>query len=141
MTRLLKNSLGILALLLLTTTACKKDDPSSESGNNTPGVSSKFIRYELTGSYTGQLNVVYTNASGVSETAFNVTLPWSLELTAESTVNAVAFNAATSSTSTVGLPGQNVQAKLYTGNVLRQSANGNTSNEGHVIIGTLTHVF
>jgi hypothetical protein len=108
---------AIATLAALTMTACDKDDDKASVSRN--------VKYEITGNYTGKLNIVYTTASGSQTTETMVGVPWTKELTVNSNVQAVVLNASTSSTSTAGAAGQTITAKIYIGG--HQKANGSST--------------
>ena len=69
--------LSIVLLTVLTVfTSCKKDDD-----NNNPGNTSRTIRYEVTGNFTGTLNATYITTSGGATSEDFTSLPWSKEIT------------------------------------------------------------
>lgn len=62
--------------------SCKKDD--NDSSNNT----SKVIRYEVSGNFTGSLFASYTTANGGTANDPISSLPWNKEITYNNSVTA-----------------------------------------------------
>lgn len=114
---------------------------SKKSDSVSPQASSKVVKYELTGNYTGKLTIVYTNASGVNENVTYATLPWSKEITVSNDVLSVAFTSSTTSTSTLGVKDQTVTAKLYVGGVVKKSTTSTADVNGQVTLGAMAYVF
>lgn len=76
----MKNLIIAFFTILILFTSCKKD--SKNSGN-----SSRNLRYEVSGNFTGTLVASYTTATG-STANDPITLPWSKEITYASNVTA-----------------------------------------------------
>lgn len=72
---------GILLILLIF--SCIKD---KDNNNN-----SRIVTYELTGNYTGVKFASYTTTTGGTANETVATLPWTKEITYNSSVTAVAF--------------------------------------------------
>ncbi len=72
-----------IALLTVITLlfSCKKDK------DNKPNTSSRTLRYEVTGNFTGSVIASYTTATG-STANDQITLPWNKEITYASSVTA-----------------------------------------------------
>ncbi len=75
----LKTIAFIAALTILV--SCKKDDDKK------PNTSSRTLRYEVTGNFTGTVIASYTTAAG-STANDPITLPWNKEVTYASSVTA-----------------------------------------------------
>ena len=77
-----------LALLIITSigllVSCKKD---SENGNS----SSRNLRYEISGNFTGIFFASYTTAAGGTSNEQITSLPWSKEITYSSNVTAASI--------------------------------------------------
>ncbi|MGF1924708.1 MAG: MmpS family transport accessory protein, partial [Bacteroidia bacterium] len=67
-----KLTLALIAALTIFA-SCKKDDDKK------PNNSSRTLRYEVTGNFTGSLIASYTNASGGTDNV-QITLPWNKEI-------------------------------------------------------------
>lgn len=126
------NNLYVAACCVLLLTSCKKDNNNQQS---------RAVRYEISGNYTGKLNIVYTDEAGNFQTVTNVSLPWNKSFTAVAAVQAVTFTASTTSTSTVGVAGQTATAKLYIGTVVKQNLTQTADGTGRIQFNSLTHTF
>lgn len=128
------NNLYVAACFVLLLTSCKKD-------NNDNNQQSRAVRYEISGNYTGKLNIVYTDEAGNFQTVTNVSLPWNKSFTAGTAVQAVTFTASTTSTSTVGVAGQTATAKLYIGTVVKQNVTQTADGTGRIQFNSIMHTF
>ena len=70
-----------IAFALILFSGCKKD-------NTTNNNSSRTLRYEITGNYSGSLVASYTTATGGTANETVTTLPWAKEITYASSVTA-----------------------------------------------------
>lgn len=127
------NNLYVAACFVLLLTSCKK--------NNSNNQESRAVRYEISGNYTGKLNIVYADEAGNFQTVTNVSLPWNKSFTAGTAVQAVTFTASTTSTSTVGVVGQSATAKLYIGTVVKQNVTQTADGTGRIQFNSIMHTF
>lgn len=125
-------------LFIIISCSSKSDQPSS---NNSTNPTSRNVKYEVTGNYTGKVTIVYQNQSGTMITETHITLPWTKEFTAEANVQSVGYNINTTGTSTLGVAGQTVNAKLYIGGEVKKSENITANANGHITIGSIMHYF
>ncbi|SFG80427.1 MmpS family transport accessory protein [Pedobacter insulae] len=97
----------ILTILtgLLICTSCKKDSDKK------PNTSSRVVRYELTGNFTGTLFVAYTTANGGTSNDEVTSLPWTKEVTYSNTLTASNFVIVGNG----GVPGQKVTVLIKRG--------------------------
>jgi hypothetical protein len=135
----MKRAFMVAALAALTTTvftACKKDNDSGSGGGG--GGNSRKIKYEITGNFSGKLDVVYSdNVNGTTQVS-NVAVPWSKEIQYSSNVMTVGIGA---QASVVGSPGQTATIKIYSnGNVVKTSA-ATAGSSGEIIIPTTAYGF
>jgi hypothetical protein len=72
----------LVLIASITILSCKKE---KDNNNN----SSRVIKYEITGNYTGSILAAYTTASGGTTNETVSSLPWSKEITYASGVTAV----------------------------------------------------
>ncbi len=77
----MKNSIYVLIATFCILTSCKKNS------DNKPANSSRVLRYEVSGNFTGTLISSYTTASGGIAND-QITLPWTKEITYASSVTA-----------------------------------------------------
>lgn len=128
MNKILKN---LVVLFIFITFSCSKDD--------SPTSSSKNIKYELSGTYSGSLIVVYTNSDGVNQIEDNISLPWSKEitLTNPSATTAIVLTAG-SEVSGSGQVNEVVTGKIFIGSDLKKTATVNTTSIGYASLNIAT---
>ncbi len=88
----------LVLIASMTILSCEKDN-----GNNNNN-SSRVIKYEVSGNYTGSMIASYTTASGGTTNETMPGLPWSKEVTYASNVTAAIIAV----TGNGGVPGQQV---------------------------------
>ncbi len=136
----------LLFIILITLAAlsggCKKKSTDT-SGNNTNNntVPARNTKYEITGNYSGKVTVVYNNQSGTSLSETYVSLPWTKEFVADNSVLSVGFGASTTSTSTLGVAGQTLTAKIYINGTETKSVVATADLNGHISFSGLVHTF
>ena len=96
-----------IALVIVLLTACKKKEPTLVPHP----INSRIVKYEFTGDYSGQLNIAYTNASGALESLIVTSLPWTKEITYNSSVGGAGIGGNTAGFNTGG-SNQSVIVKL-----------------------------
>lgn len=128
MNKILRN---LVAIFIFITISCSKDD--------TPSSNSKIIKYELSGTYSGTLIVVYTNPDGVNQIEDNISLPWSKEITLNnpSATTAVVLTAG-SEVSGSGQVNEVVTGKIFIGSDLKKTATVNTTSIGYASLNIAT---
>ncbi len=134
-------SVTLLTALLIGTTSCKKKDKESSPGPSAPAVNSRQVKYEVTGTFSGHLDMTYTNAGGTLTTVEVSSLPWSVELTAESTVYAVAIGGGSDLSDNLGQPGQSVTMKIYSAGKQVKTQTTNTNEYGSIYIPAISYGF
>jgi Mycobacterium membrane protein len=120
----------LLAILLLV--SCKKDNTSSG------GTNSRVVKYEVTGSFTGKLNVVYLDNVSGNTLVSDVTLPWAKELTYGSNVIGIGISGQSTS---FGAVGQTATLKIYSGGTVVKSETVLANNNGQIILPSFTYTF
>ena len=94
----MKNLSLVLTVLLVVFSSCNDDD-------NEPGITSRTLRYELTGNFSGSnMLAAYTTANGGATTEEIPSLPWAKEITFDSNVGGASMVVS----GTGGLAGQQV---------------------------------
>lgn len=113
----------LLALVLISG-ACSKSDDKPRAKRD--------LKYEITGSYTGSVTAVYTNANGstVSETVHS--LPWKKELTVASTIAGVGFSFSPVA-GKPGVTGQTMTLRLSAGGQVKESVDGVADAMGYMV--------
>jgi hypothetical protein len=119
------------ALLVIALPGCKKDkDDNAPSG--------KTVKYEITGNFSGAFTVIINDNVSGNLVLYNITLPWSKEVTYDSKVIGVGVGAAAT---TYGVPGQTAVMKIYSGGTVVKTSNGQAGSNGEMSIPALSHVF
>lgn len=134
----------ILLALAGTMTSCKKDKKTTPEPDPAPATPApRVVKYEVTGNYTGKLNIVYTNASGAMESISDITMPWSKEVTITKTgAVSVGFSAGMQGgPGATGQPGQTGTVRLYANGVEKQNASQTADSQGIMTFGALAYVF
>lgn len=103
MKKLIIPIITVLTILL----SCKKETTDS------PGNTSRVLRYEVSGNFTGSLFASYTTASGGTANEQLTTLPWTKEISYGSNVTAAIIAIAGSG----GVAGQTVRVIIKRGGV------------------------
>lgn len=105
--------------------SCSKD--SIDSSPNSSG--SRAIKYEITGSYSGEMIVVAATNNDDFEVIEVKKLPWKLEFTAKESIKTVV---ATAQGSTPGIVGQTATLKTYVGGTEVSSGTGTALSSGFI---------
>lgn len=121
----------LVGLASISLTSCSKKSDS-------PQPNTKAVKYELTGNYTGHIFVVFTDQNGGTANEIVSSLPWTKELTVQSSIVAVGFGGQTSAPN-YGASGQTITAKLYVGNQLKQSGTTAADANGTIILPNLAN--
>lgn len=126
------NKLLSFAIVLCITAfaSCNNNDDSQPN--------QRQVKYEITGNYTGKLLIVYTNNTGTNQTINNASVPWSLEVTYPTSVNAIGIGA---QASIVGAEGQTATLKIFVNGNEVKSTSATAGSLGELILPTLTHSF
>lgn len=127
-------SLSVLsfALIVILMSGCKKD--KNDNNNN----SSRNVKYELSGTFTGKFTVIITDNESGTLVIDNVSIPWSKEVTYNNKVIAVGIGA---SATTYGSAGQTVLMKIYSGGNVVKTTNGTADVNGALSLPALAHGF
>jgi Mycobacterium membrane protein len=120
----------LLAILLLV--SCKKDNTSS-GGTNT-----RVVKYEVTGTFTGKLNIVYLDNVSGNTLVSDVSLPWLKELTYGTNVSGIGISGQATA---VGVAGQNAILKIYSGGTVVKSGTVTAGNLGELILPSFAYTF
>jgi hypothetical protein len=124
---------SILSLLLLVTSmaGCKKDKDDNNNNN-------RNVKYEITGNFSGKLDIIIGDNESGYQTIYNVAVPWSKEVIYKSSVISVGLGIASA---TEGAAGQTAVLKIYSGGNVVKSANGTATSDGYLVIPPLSHSF
>ena len=123
----------LMTLFLTLLISCSKDDDKDNGENN-----SRKVKYELTGTYSGTLLIVYINEDGVNQLADNVSLPWSKEVTIKGNSATTLILNANSEVGGFGQANQTITGKILVGGVQKKTATTNSTNSGYIDISVFT---
>ncbi|MCO6147761.1 hypothetical protein [Flavobacterium sp. NRK1] len=103
-------------------TSCSGDDDKGS-------VSSREIKYEITGNYSGSnIDVTYTENGGGTTTEVSQ-LPWSMTYTADNDTYAGGFSASAIDAA----PGEKIKLSVYQGSKLKKSIEGTADSDGIIV--------
>lgn len=131
MKKKLSGSLALLFAITFTLISCKKDDDA-------PQTSSRNVKYEITGNYTGKLDIVTTTNTAAMVSYNGVLVPWTKEITYPNTVMGVGIGG-NSSSGNVGVAGQTITLKVFSGGKLLYTKSATADVNG--ILGFPTYAF
>ncbi|SRX76001.1 hypothetical protein AEQU3_02999 [Aequorivita antarctica] len=124
----------VLILLLMTIMiSCNKDDDSGSSGGN-----SKTVKYELSGTYSGTLTIVYINGDGVNQVVDNVSLPWSKEVVITAADPVALVLQAGSTVGGFGQANESMTGTIKVGGVVKKNGSVNSTSIGFIDLGIST---
>lgn len=132
--------LTALSVMLLIS-ACGKDNntptPTPTPKPTPTPVANRNIKYEVTGNFSGIMEVTYTQAGGGVGTQPEITLPWTKEITCDPSVGAVTINVSGRG----GVEGQSFVVKIYAGGVEKRTVTGVAASNGIAVAITNPYVF
>ncbi|MFV0604416.1 MAG: MmpS family transport accessory protein [Niabella sp.] len=128
----MKKNYAIGALICLISvvflSACSKNDNPS----------SKTVKYEVTGNFTGKLLIVYSDNINGNTTVTDATLPWSKEVTYGTNVLAIGISG---NASTVGVAGQTATLKIHVNGQVVKSQTATAGSLGELALPSLSYTF
>lgn len=122
----------LVLTLAFTAVSCSSDDD-----NNSEPTASRDVKYEITGNFTGELDVTYMEKSGAPLIEDVLALPWTKEFTA----NADSDGALVHTSGLGGVAGQTVTAKIYVGGKVVSELTGTANSDGIIVVHPNTYVF
>ncbi len=125
-------TLAIVLTLAFTTVSCSSDDDKGSENN-----SSREVKYEITGNYTGKLDATYMEKSGAPLIEDVLSLPWTKEFTAD----ADSDGALVHTSGYGGVAGQKVTAKIYVGGKVVSELTGTADSDGIIVVHPKTYIF
>jgi len=123
-------TLAIVLTLAFTAVSCSSDNDDNNSGGG-----SKDVKYEVTGNYTGQLDVTYIEAGGGALNEDINALPWTKEFTSTST------GAGVNVSGNGGKKDETVTAKIYVGGKVVKELTAKANNDGIIVVVPGSYVF
>jgi hypothetical protein len=106
-------------------TSCSSDDDNN-TVDDTNSNTSRDIKYEVTGNYTGVLTVAFITQTGASTTDQITALPWTRLFNADAGTLSSGFGV----TGSGGAAGQTITATIYQGGVDKGSVTATANAEG-----------
>jgi hypothetical protein len=100
-------------------------------------VSSREIRFEVSGNFTGTLDATYTTAGGSAVNEDITSLPWVKNITYQTSVPAISILVGGSG----GSAGQSITVKVFAGGKEVRSETATANNDGIVVIALQPYVF
>ena len=116
----------VVAMLLF---SCVKPIPSERL---------KRVRYEITGTFTDKIKIIYNDNVNGNRERKNDSLPWSKELTYQPNVIGIDIGAVSS---IAGLPGQNVALKIFVNGAEVKSSAATATSTGEIILPKMLYNF
>lgn len=121
----------LVLTLAFTAVSCSSDD------DNNSEAASRDVKYEITGNFTGELDVTYMEKSGAPLIEDVPALPWTKEFTA----NPDSDGALVHTSGLGGIAGQTVTAKIYVGGKVVSELTGTADSDGIIVVHPNTYVF
>jgi len=125
---------SFIAVLCLFTmmVSCKKKDSEP-----TPEPISREVTYQLEATTLANTSVTYTGATGATQSASGMTLPWSVALTVDPTVASVTFSTIVSNAT----PTKTITAKIIVGGVVKRNVSAVVDDNGDASITLPAYTF
>ncbi|KAB7530211.1 hypothetical protein F8C76_01500 [Flagellimonas olearia] len=118
-----KISWALALLIMVTFAACSSDDgPASQNRN---------MKYELTGNYSGEITVIYSDEGGNQQIAETSSLPWSKSVTIDGDVPVVVLGVGNSVTNP-GNEGETTVLKIYSGKRVVEESSVTAISDGYM---------
>lgn len=115
-------------------------DSGGDGDNNNPSPNSREVKYELTGTVTGDnmnIQAIYFIANGDTASENFNSLPWTKTVTMQDDVLSFTFGIVVINAT----PGQTITAKYFVGGVLKQQATGTANADGTITLNLPSYVF
>jgi len=123
-------TLAIVLTLAFTAVSCSSD-------NDDKGSSSRDVKYEITGNYTGTSSTTYFEKGGNVLNEDLTKLPWIKEFTAE----AKSLGASLSASGYGGVAGQTLTGKIYIGGKVVNEVTATANGDGIIVLSLTPYVF
>lgn len=110
--------------------SCKKENPS--------GPNARSVKYEITGTFSGKLDVVYNDNVNGNTHLTNVSVPWTKEINYGSNIMGIGIGAQASIT---GVSGQSATIKIYSGGTVVKTSTATAGPSGEILIPAIAYQF
>lgn len=124
-------TLAIVLTLAFTAVSCSSDDDNSKPG------SSRDVKYEITGNYTGELSATFFDKGGNPLNEDVTKLPWTKEVTVDASVQGITMSAGGHG----GIKDQTLTAKIYVGGQVVKETTAKTNNDGIIVLTLAPYLF
>ena len=122
----------VLLPILFFFSSCKKEN------NNTGGANSKVVKYEITGTFTGKLTVIYNDNVNGNTVVNNVALPFLKDITYPANITGIGIGA---QASVPGVARQTATMKIYSGGNVVKTVSATTGSLGELVLPTIAYTF
>ncbi len=126
-----------LILLFTLLISCNNDD---DNNNSTPTPSNREIKYEITGTYSGHLDVVYSDVNGINKSEVITSLPWSKTITYPANIIEIGIGSS-SVIANAGVAGETGSMKIYSGTTIKRESNKVVGQNGLLIFDSQSYNF
>jgi len=123
-------TLAIVLTLAFTAVSCSSD-------NDDKGSSSRDIKYEVSGNYSGKISATYTESGNSGQNVDIASLPWSKEFTA----SADTYGAGITVSGFNGTPGQTLTVKIIVGGQVKKETTATATSDGIIVAAPGSFVF
>ncbi len=135
-----KSTLYLISILLLTALqfSCSNDAPKPNAPS--PIVTSRDVKYEVTGTAAGQftnIGIIYLDANGTAATEDTPSLPWFKNVVIDKSVRAITLNVSVSNAQ----QGQLITAKIIVGGVVKRDYTATVASNGIATIALPVYIF
>lgn len=112
----------------------------SNGNDDSTNAPSREIKYEITGTYSGHLDVFYSNEFGDPVSLVVTSLPWSKTITYPSDITVIGITSSSVVTN-AGIAGETGSMKIYSGNDLKRSSDKIVGQNELLIFDPLSYNF
>lgn len=117
---------------LFVTVSCNRDD-DSDGGVTT----SREVRFEVTGTFTGNIEATFFQSSGGATSEDIGSLPWTKEITYATTVPSIGIAVAGSG----GNASETIRVKVFVGGSEKSVTPAMANNTGIIVVTTPSYIF
>lgn len=110
--------------------SCKKDKDNT-SGTN-------YVKYEITGNFTGKLIIIYNDNVNGNTVVNNATLPFLKDTTYTANITGIGIGA---QANVPGVAGQTATMKIYSGGNVVKTVSATTGSLGELVLPTIAYTF
>ncbi|MEE1961989.1 hypothetical protein V1387_04775 [Allomuricauda taeanensis] len=120
----MKKIIWSLALVIMAALgSCSSDDGSAPQ--------SREMKYEITGNYSGEMVIVYSDEGGNQQIAEAESLPWSKSVTIDGDVSVIVLGAS-NSVGNPGNEGETILLKIYRGDSVVEESTVTAISDGYM---------